>query len=216
MVQDRNEKSDLVLDVDELSRKGMGPHRVERELSVEWVRNALRKTDARVYDPSAMEIDITIQGDGRVLLQGSLSGAYAVPCARCLTDSQVSADTEICVSYVPADVMRSYLAEAGQELGDADDPEGGLELGSGDLDEFAYEPPHIDLGVLASELLSVAYPMRVLCTLGEACQGLCGNCGANRNGVEPDAPCPECGMRVGEEAKIEPDWKAKLRELQKS
>lgn len=215
MADTRRERSDLILDTDELSRKGMGPHRIERELSVEWVRNALRKTDARVERPTAMELDVTIQGDGRVLLQGALRGGYAVPCARCLTDSPVEADTEICVSYVPAAVMRSYLAEAGG-VGDPDDPEGGLELGSGDLDEFAYEPPHIDLGELVAELLSVAYPMRVLCELGEACQGLCPSCGETRNGVDPDGPCPKCGKRVGEGEDLEPDWKAKLRELQKS
>jgi uncharacterized metal-binding protein YceD (DUF177 family) len=51
-----------------------------------------------------------------------------------------------------------------------------------------------------SEQILLAYPMRALCSRGEACRGLCMRCGADLNsslsGTEAPLRCPNCGLRL--------------------
>ena len=75
-------------------------------------------------------------------------------------------------------------------------------LDPGELDEIGYEGTVIDLRGLVSEQILLAYPMRVLCSRGEACRGLCSQCGADLNdaadaaGGQLPANCPSCGARL--------------------
>ncbi len=68
-----------------------------------------------------------------------------------------------------------------------------------------------------TEQVLLAYPMRALCSRGEACLGLCMRCGANLNdaaqGLEtvPER-CPACGMRLDgiDDETPESPWKQAL------
>jgi hypothetical protein len=46
------------------------------------------------------------------------------------------------------------------------------------------------------ETVKVAYPMRALCSRGEACRGLCSNCGADLNEQPVSARCGACGHEL--------------------
>ena len=50
---------------------------------------------------------------------------------------------------------------------------------------------------LVAEQIKLAYPMRALCSRGEACRGLCSNCGAALNEVPVSVRvCPSCNCAV--------------------
>ncbi len=65
-------------------------------------------------------------------------------------------------------------AAAGDGPSDAE-----LELQDEDLSTAYYHDQMLDLGEMMREQFNLALPMRPLCQ--EACQGLCPQCGANRN-----------------------------------
>ena len=61
----------------------------------------------------------------------------------------------------------------------AQEGEEGLEVATEDLDLFAYDGEHIDLEPLFREQFVLAVPYAPLCR--EDCQGLCSQCGINKN-----------------------------------
>jgi uncharacterized metal-binding protein YceD (DUF177 family) len=210
----------LVLDLDEVQRLGPGPHRAHAELDRGWLAEALRDTDARAEQPGSVGLELTMQGDGSVLLRGRLSAGFTVPCARCLAPAPVDASASVWVTAVPMARLRSEQAHG--DRGAADDPDG-VHLGEDDLDRIGYEGRRIEVGRILAELVLVAYPMRALCARGEACAGLCSGCGRDLNRpLESGSGCPTCrdgpsdapgaqGAGGGEAA-----WKAALRKLSQS
>ncbi|MBL9102760.1 MAG: DUF177 domain-containing protein [Myxococcales bacterium] len=185
--------SDLDLDLAALARTGPGPYRITAELPTAWIAAVLAHTDAEASSPGRVEVEVTsIGGGSSVLVRGTLAVDFTVPCARCLEPAPVStaASGELCVHYV-------------RGAGDAMEDEEGHEWSEDEAsspDQRPFVGTRLDLRPLVEEQILVAYPMRALCSRGEACRGLCMHCGANLNeqaaipGAEGNsAACTNCG-----------------------
>lgn len=182
--------ADLRVDVAVLRRRGIDRHHVQVELPIAWLAEALRGTDAEPSDPGHVALDLQLPVDGPVIVTGSLRAHFDVPCGRCLDPARVSADTRVAATYVPASSVASPL--------DLDDEEG-LGLSADDLDTWTYEDTTVDLATMIVEYVKVAYPMRALCSRGDACRGLCSNCGAALNEQPPGPRCAVCGLELAPE-----------------
>jgi uncharacterized protein len=124
--------------------------------------------------------DVYPQGDlftvsGRCEMRGQLA------CSRCLEPVRWSTSETFTVEY-----RRPAAAPSDEELG----------LDGDDLEVIFLEDEQLDLAALASEQVSLALPMRIVCD--ENCAGLCPQCGANRNA---DGAC-SC------EPEVDPRWQA--------
>lgn len=187
----------LVIDLDTLEE---GAQELAVELPQAWVAHALSETDAVVPAGGAARLEFTLQADRTLLVRGHIDLRYEVPCARCLEPATVDVGAEsdeLCVTYVPADRLRSWADFPGAKTDGAEDKE--IEpLDSAELDEIGYHGSKVDLRALISEQIVLAYPMRALCARGEACLGLCMRCGFNLNESGDSAPeaCPSCGARL--------------------
>lgn len=177
-----SELSTPVIALDELS--GEPPYQLELSLASDWVQKVLAETDAEIQAPFTLRFELSEQSTGEYLVRGDLRGSLKVPCARCLTDSSVDASADLCVSFVPELQFRQELAEMGDIQGD--------QITLAESDRQPYRGKEIDLAPLLSEQILVAYPMRTLCELGEACRGLCGQCGLDLNAVAR-GELPPCG-----------------------
>jgi uncharacterized metal-binding protein YceD (DUF177 family) len=208
----------LKIELDELEE---GVHELAVELPQAWVAEVLAETDAIARVGGTAQLELTLQTDRTLLVRGQIELAYGVPCARCLEPANVDvgAETdELCVTFVPAERLRSWADAPGGS--DANDDE--IEpLESGELDELGYQGSTIDLRSLISEQILLAYPMRILCRRGEACLGLCMRCGADLNkavpeevGAKPER-CPSCNARVDgtDDEGAETPWKRALSKL---
>jgi len=164
-----------------------------------------------VTEPGTVQLELSIQGNGTVLVRGRLDAVFEVPCARCLAPASVDAGTAVCATYVP---------ESEDALWPRDDE---APLDPHDLERMVYDGRHLDLRPMLAELVAVAYPMRALCPRGENCRGLCGVCGADLNLQEGSTECAECGRPhhgaagesrdEGAETEHDTAWRAALRKL---
>jgi uncharacterized protein len=134
-----------------------------------------------VEDPVELDLHLDAVVEG-ILVRGSLGFHVTLSCARCLAPQPLD---------IRVEVAELFQDPTKREDDDEDDP--GYEL----IDDLTA----IDLSTLARDALIVDLPVRVLCD--EACEGLCVECGADRN-------LTDCGHRP--EAAPDPRW-AKLTEL---
>lgn len=205
----------LVVDLDDLRRRGPGPYRVEAALSTAWVTQVLRETDAEAGPEGRTSLELALQGDKTVLIRGAVELAFSVPCARCLAPAHVDAGGELCLTAVPAARLRREIEAKFQA---SVDPEG-VEVEAEDLDQVGYEGHTLDLGIILGEQVLLAYPMRALCALGEACEGLCSVCGANVADVRAGrVRCDTCGgdpdrAKSAADEDANAAWKEALRKL---
>ncbi|PRP90546.1 hypothetical protein ENSA5_63490 [Enhygromyxa salina] len=187
----------LRVDLDQLE---LGSQPLVAGLSQAWVAEILSETDAIADGDGAVSLELTVQADRTVLVRGSLQLSYTVPCARCLEPALVDVGVEtgeLCVTFIPADRLRSWA-----EFSGAPEDEDEIEpLDASELDEIGYEGSIVDLRAFLAEQILLAYPMRALCSRGEACLGLCMRCGTNLNLAEtaPDS-CPGCGLALSANA----------------
>ncbi|MGE3843347.1 MAG: DUF177 domain-containing protein [Vicinamibacterales bacterium] len=134
-----------------------------------------RRLDASLFEAS--RDDFTVEGEAELILDvekdgaqyhlvGCLRALLTLPCSRCLEPMAWPVD-------MPVDVRYSPLAGAADR--------GEHEIGSDDLTVAFFENEQIDLGELVREQLYLTVPMKPLCK--PDCQGLCTECGANRNVV---------------------------------
>jgi uncharacterized metal-binding protein YceD (DUF177 family) len=205
-----------------------GTHELPVELPKAWVADALAETDAVADRDGSVQLELTVQADRTLLVRGRLELFYTVPCARCLEGAAVDVGAEtgdICVTFVPADRLRSWLdlvpsepAGASRPESAGSEPDDDIEpLDPAELDEIGYEGSKVDLRQFLAEQVVLAYPMRALCDRGEACLGLCMRCGANLNdvakslGMVPER-CPACDMRLDgvDDETPESPWKKAL------
>jgi uncharacterized metal-binding protein YceD (DUF177 family) len=203
----------------DLDQHDEGAHAIAVEIPAAWVAEVLSETDAKVRSGGLARLEITLQSNRTVLVRGHLELGYSVPCARCLAPAEVDvgAETdELCVTFVPAERLRSW-SDAGSAV-DGGAGEDDIEpLDPSELDEIGYQGNVIDLRALISEQILLAYPMRALCSRGEACLGLCMRCGAELNDLVGDATerpaqCPSCGARLdgADDDGPETPWKRAL------
>ena len=120
--------------------------------------------DSRVVGRTALKLYASRDGD-KVRLAGSLSAGVEIDCDRCLALVSIPVDKTFDLLYVPP-----LRAEEEKELEDDD------------LSVAFYQRQVIDLDDLVREQIELALPMGRLC--GEACRGLCAECGANLNEAE--------------------------------
>lgn len=204
----------LTVDLDWLRRQPGQRAALEVALHAAWIDHVCRDTEANAGVSGQLSGTLTLHSDETLLLQAALTGGIQVPCARCLEPADVDATSPLCLTFVPARRLAATYDHRGHE-----DPEG-LELSAGDLDEIAYQGAEVDLQVTIREHLLLAYPMRALCALDEACRGLCGHCGALKNAMPADSThCSACKApfdgfppEAGGNDEI-PEWKRKLMEI---
>ena len=187
----------LRIDLDELE---LGAQPLEAEIPAAWIASVLEQTDAVGGGDGMARLELTLQTDRTLLVRGRLELRYQVPCARCLEPAPVDVGAEmgdLCVTFIPADRLRSWAEFSGTPGQEEDDIE---PLEPSELDEIGYQGSTVDLCALVSEQILLAYPMRALCSRGEACLGLCMRCGVELNstsiGSEAPASCPKCGLRL--------------------
>lgn len=120
-------------------------------------------------------------------LEASYSYEQTVACDRCLSPTTLP---------VEGDVRLLLIANTPQPTDEE------VELTEEDLEILYLDGEEVDPNFILVEVLQLNVPMRVICK--ESCQGLCPECGVNRN-------LESCGC---EEARIDPRWEA-LRGLRK-
>lgn len=133
------------------------------------MRDALGDGDA---GEGALAVDLYEEGDN-VHVTGRMRGHVIVACSRCVGPARLPIDEPIQATFMPEEAMPAPAADG---AADADD---GVELGEPDLDVFPYDGETVDLEPLLREQLVLAVPFAPLCR--EDCQGLCPQCGIDRN-----------------------------------
>src|SRR6516225_6147757 len=132
-------------------------------ITSEWLASACPDLEAHPASPGlALRGRLSKSGDDYLLL-GHLGGALETPCARCLEPARVAVDSQVAVTFVPAD-----------EDEDLEDD---------DADVVGFGGNEIVLDDEVRDEILLAIPLQVLCS--ESCKGLCPVCGGNRNVV----PC---------------------------
>jgi uncharacterized protein len=174
----------LRLDLAALRRRGIARQLVDVELPVEWIAAALAETDATVEAPGHVKLDVLLQPRGVVYAEGSLDVAFEVPCGRCLEPAIVQDHSPLTATFMPVGD-----ATPREQVDEEED------LGEDDADHWTYAGTGLDLTELVVEHVKLAYPMRALCAHGEACRGLCSNCGADLN-AQTGLVCASCGNAV--------------------
>jgi DUF177 domain-containing protein len=138
--------------------------------------------DSRLVGRPELNLQANRAGD-EVRLVGNLKATVEIDCDRCLKPSTMPVDQSFDLLYLPP-------AKTSEEK----------ELGDDDLSIAFYQDETIDIDDLVREQVELALPMARLC--GEACRGLCPECGANLN--EGDCFCSD--------KQVDPRWSA-LKEL---
>ena len=119
-----------------------------------------------------VELRMVIHKDhARFRLVGTVKTELELACSRCLEPFRMPIDREFDLRYLPAG--------AAEHAGDDDEDE----VEDDDVAITFYRDEQIDLDELLREQFYLALPMKPLCR--EDCQGICPQCGTNRN----TAPC---------------------------
>ncbi|HKP13313.1 MAG TPA: DUF177 domain-containing protein [Blastocatellia bacterium] len=122
--------------------------------------------DARLVGQTEVDLQATRAAE-KVRLVGRLSATVGFECDRCLTPLSAEVEPSFDLLYLPP-------------LGAGDEHE----LHDDDLSIAFYQGGAIDIDDLVREQVELSLPMTRLC--GEACRGLCEQCGANLNQGECD------------------------------
>ena len=176
----------LRVDLAALRRRGVDHHAIEASLPVAWLQQALRDTDAEVERPGSVAIQLWLQPEGVVVVQGPLAVGFSVPCGRCLSPAAVDGATEIFATYMPSAAVPEDADPDEDDRAPDETP-----------DVWGYDGPTLDLDPMVAEQVALAYPMRALCERGEGCRGLCSNCGYELNELAAEVRrCPQCRNEV--------------------
>jgi uncharacterized metal-binding protein YceD (DUF177 family) len=178
----------LRVDLAALRRRGVTTWPVDTVLPAAWVAEVLRDTDAEIGDDAEVHLVVSLEPQGIVLVRGTLSLRLSVPCGRCLAPATVDGGTAIFATFMASAAAAEVLLRQDEE---------GLEPDPDTPDVFSYDGPILGLEPMIAEQVALAYPMRALCDRGEACRGLCSNCGQELNGLPAaERRCPQCGSEV--------------------
>ena len=122
-----------------------------------------------------VELRMVIHKDhDRFRLVGSVKTELELACSRCLESYRMPIDREFDLRYLPAGAAEPEHDEADDEENEVEDDDVAITF---------YRDEQIDLNELLREQFYLALPMKPLCK--EDCQGICPQCGTNRN----TAPC---------------------------
>ena len=161
-----------------LDKIGVEPQRWRETLSIPAAQ--LNRTQLLELHPVSWSGQIWSDHPG-YRLAAEFSYEQVVACDRCL--SPINQD-------VDGDLQLILMTNAPQPT------EEEIELAAEDLEILYLDGDEIDPESLLIEQLQLSVPMRAICR--EDCQGLCPDCGSNRN-------LEQCGC---EEARIDPRWEA--------
>ena len=128
--------------------------------------------DYRITGPVALQMVVHKDQD-RFRLVGTVKAELELVCSRCLDPFALPVDREFDLRYLPAGAAEPEPDDEDDEIAVEDD----------DVAVTFYRDEHIDLDELLREQFYLALPMKPLCK--EDCQGICPQCGTNRN----TAPC---------------------------
>ncbi len=138
----------------------------------EYVFDLLEKPDYFKVDSEEgiLRKDVHVKGSlskvGReVILKGSVSTEIEMLCSRCLEPLHYKVRSNISSRYVP-----------GQE---SDTLDSDVELHASDIEVEYYSGDRIDLTQAVYDQMMLSLPLARLCR--EDCQGICSQCGVNRN-----------------------------------
>jgi uncharacterized protein len=134
--------------------------------------------DYRVSAPVALAMTIHKDQD-RFRLVGTVKTQLELGCSRCLETYTLPVDRAFDLRFLPAAAGEPAAAEEETEVEEDD------------VSITFYRDDAIDLTELLREQFYLALPMKPLC--GPQCQGICPQCGTNRN----LAPC-DCTPQVGD------------------
>ena len=138
----------------------------------EYVLDLVVKPDYFKIDPEegVLRKDVRVQGSlskvGReILLKGNISTEMEMFCSRCLEPLNYEVRSKVSSRYVPSE-------EAGSQETD-------VELHASDIEVEYYTGDLIDLTQAVYDQMMLSLPLTRLCR--EDCQGICSQCGVNRN-----------------------------------
>jgi uncharacterized metal-binding protein YceD (DUF177 family) len=178
----------LRVDLAALRRRGLTTQSVQAVLPQAWMAEVLRDTDAEIANDGEVHLEVSLQPEGVVLVRGSLGLRLSVPCGRCLSAADVDGSTSIFATFMASAAAAHELLRHDEE---------GLEPDPDTPDVWSYDGPILGLEAMVAEQVALAYPMRALCARGEACRGLCSNCGFELNTLPGTTlQCPQCGHEV--------------------
>lgn len=123
----------------------------------------------------------TFRDEERVHVHGMITAEIAMDCSRCLDSIRRKIEISFDDSFV----------DAARETRETD-----TELNAADLDESLVIGGRIDLAEVVREQILLGVPEQAFCR--EDCQGLCPECGNNRNLIHCDC----------EENRVDPRWAA--------
>jgi uncharacterized protein len=159
---------DLVIKIKEIPQSGAPLSRrfaVPRSL----VAEAFSGTDGDA-DATQLECSLELTRDhDEVFGRGRLRGALMVPCSRCLAPARVPVDAELHLQYSHQAVEEDEGPVDGED-----------ELERPDV--FHHDGIKISLEQPLREVIVAELPISALCK--HDCQGLCAQCGADRNTPE--------------------------------
>jgi uncharacterized protein len=118
-------------------------------------------------------------------LRAHLDASLELTCGRCLETVPFTVSTEVALTLVP---------EAAEPEGEGMARPGEIEVTDEDASLFGCPDGKADLEALVMEQIYLALPLKPLCR--ETCQGLCPQCGANRNRVTCDCQREEVDPRL--------------------
>lgn len=161
-------------DIEQIGDDGLD---LESELSVTWLNETLgQRVGYRARNPGVVRVHLT-RADDVVVVQGGAQMALEASCARCLKAVPVAIETPLEMTMVP------------RQRTPGPDEEG--QLSEEDVGIGTYEDGEIDVGAVVRDEMLLELPMQTLCQ--SDCQGLCPECGINRN----DATCT-CAPATGD------------------
>ena len=138
----------------------------------EYVFDLFEKPDTFKVDPEegTLKKDVHIEGSlskvGReVFLKGTISTEMEMICSRCLEPLSYQVRSKVSSRYVPSQDTESH---------DTD-----VELHASDIEVESYSEGRIDLTQAVYDQMMLSLPLSRLCR--EDCQGICSQCGVNRN-----------------------------------
>lgn len=130
--------------------------------------------------PVGVRARVTNTGHGAMLVQGRATASLRATCDRCLAPFDLGVESEFEQQY-----------RNGRSDGRPRQTTGGDDTGQ---DGREYHGDFIDIGPEVRESLSLAIPMKLVCS--EECRGLCPSCGRNLNEGLCDCPTAPGDMRL--------------------
>lgn len=162
----------MIIAVGQISEdEGLHVHHLYKEGEPE-----LRGSDSRLTGETEVDLHASRTGS-RVGLTGRLKAQVEFDCDRCLKPVTVPVSQDFDLLYIPVPSR----------------PREETELGVDDLEVAFYQGQSIDLDDVVREQVELALPMARLC--GEACRGLCSQCGADLNQGECDCASKSADLR---------------------